>query len=100
MRGALNIERTGIFGGDHIEVTAAGEAWRVNSSRVPTLVADVNVRLEGVITTPSDPVTCGPIVGRFIAGHESTCRMYVVAPDGSSFFVSPNTCTMKRSTRH
>src|SRR4030095_6885952 len=36
MRGSLYVDRTGVYGGDVIAVTTAGEVWRINSAGVPT----------------------------------------------------------------
>lgn len=83
MRGSLYVDRTGVFGGDLIAVTTAGEVWRVNSAGVPTFIADVNTHLEGVITVPNDP-QYGPLAGKIIAGAEGQGLLYAVGADSST----------------
>jgi hypothetical protein len=76
MRGALHVDRTGVFGGDLIVVTTAGEVWRVTSAGSPTMLADVNVHLEGVSTVPNNAVKYGPLAGKIIAGAEGVGLLY------------------------
>ena len=85
MRGSLYVDRTGVWGGDLIVVTTGGEVWRVTSAGVPTLLADFNVHLEGLITVPND-VAYGPLAGKIIAGAEGQNRLYTVGIDGASSF--------------
>ncbi len=84
MRGSLYIDRTGVWGGDLLVATTQGELWRITSTGVPTLVADVgSVHLEGLITVPDAPARFGPLAGLAIAGAEGEGVIYAFAPDGS-----------------
>lgn len=78
MRGSLYVDRTGVFNGDLIAVTTAGEVWRISSGGTPTLLADVNVHLEGVMTVPNDPAKYGPLAGKIIAGAEGAGLLYTI----------------------
>ncbi|MGI0022827.1 MAG: hypothetical protein ACRD9Q_08210 [Nitrososphaeraceae archaeon] len=75
IRGSLYVDRTGVYGGDLIVVTTAGEVWRINSAGTPTFIADVDVHLEGVVTVPSD-ASYGPLSGKIIAGAEVPGLLY------------------------
>ena len=86
MRGSLYVDRTGVFGGDLIAVTTAGEVWRITSAGVPTLLADVNTHLEGVNVVPNDPVRYGPLAGQILAGAENQGRMYAIDAAGDVDF--------------
>lgn len=88
MRGSLYVDRTGVFGGDLIVATTAGEVWRINSLGVATKLADVNIHLEGLMTVPNDPTRYGPLAGRIIAGAETANRLYTIGADGSTAFFS------------
>lgn len=66
MRGSLYIDQTGVFGGDLIVATTGGEVWRVNSAGTPTLIADVNTHLEGLITVPNNVAKYGPLAGKLL----------------------------------
>lgn len=89
MRGSLYSDRTGVFGGDLIAVTTGGEVWRVNAAGTPTLLADINVHLEGLATVPNDPLKYGPLAGRIIAGAESQGRLYIIDTAGGVSFITP-----------
>jgi len=82
LRGSLYIDRTGVFGGDLIAVTTAGEVWRIDSSGSSTLIDDVNTHLEGVITVPDDAATYGPLAGKIIAGAEGSGLLYTCDDSG------------------
>jgi hypothetical protein len=69
-RGSLYVDRTGLYGGDLIAVTTAGEVWRITSAGVPTLIAAVGVHLEGLSVVPDAPARYGPLAGKIIAGAE------------------------------
>ena len=64
-------DRYGVFGGDLIVVTDAGNVWRVTSAGVATKVASLGVILEGVTTVPNDPTKYGPWAAKIVAGGES-----------------------------
>jgi hypothetical protein len=82
MRGSLYVDRTGVYGGDLIVVTTAGEVWRVTSAGVATKIADVNTHLEGVITVPNDVAQYGTLAGKIIAGAEQEGRLYIFDNNG------------------
>lgn len=86
MRGGLYHDRTGVFGGDLIVVTTAGQVWRITSAGVPTLLASIGTHLEGVVTVPNDPAKWGPIAGKIIIGAENQGRMYSVDTSGNVEF--------------
>jgi PEP-CTERM motif len=81
MRGSLYVDRTGVYNGDLIAATTNGEVWRIDSSGTPTMLADVNTHLEGLMTVPNDPVY-GGLAGKIIAGAENTGLMYVFDNNG------------------
>jgi hypothetical protein len=83
MRGSLQVDPTGAWGGDLVVVTTAGELWRVTRDGVPTRVADVNVHLEGLFVVPDAPARYGPLAGKALAGAENEGLLYVFSPDGS-----------------
>ncbi len=83
MRGSLYVDRTGVWGGDLLAVTTGGEAWRVNSAGVPTLVAAVHDHLEGLISVPADAVKYGPLAGKMIAGAENSGLLYAFDTSGA-----------------
>lgn len=85
MRGSLYVDRTGVFGGDLIVATTAGEVWRISSAGTPTKLADVNVHLEGVMTVPSDS-QFGSLAGKIITGAEGQSRVYAVDTAGAVQF--------------
>ncbi|MCZ6571941.1 MAG: PEP-CTERM sorting domain-containing protein, partial [Planctomycetota bacterium] len=87
MRGSLYVDRTGVYGGDLIVVTTAGEVWRVNTAGGTTKIADVGIHLEGVITVPNDVAKYGILAGKIIAGQENTGRLYIF--DNGGFISSP-----------
>jgi hypothetical protein len=86
MRGSLYSDRTGVYGGDLIAVTTGGEVWRINSAGVPTMISDVNVHLEGLVTVPNNPAQYGPLAGKIIAGAEQQGRLYAFDNDGFDAF--------------
>lgn len=83
MRGSLYVDRTGVWGGDLIVATTAGELWRVTSAGSATLVASVGTHLEGLITVPDAPLRYGPLAGTAIAGAEGSGLLYAFTPDGT-----------------
>ena len=82
-RGSLYVDRTGVWGGDLIASTTGGEVWRVNSSGIPTFVADVDTHLEGMITVPNDASKYGPLAGKVIAGAENQGLLYAFDTTGA-----------------
>jgi hypothetical protein len=74
LRGGLHIDTTGVWGGDLIVATTAGNVWRVNAAGVATKVGSVGSAqtLEGVVTVPNDPATYGPWAGKILFGNDST----------------------------
>ncbi len=85
MRGSLYVDRTGVYNGDLIVVTTAGEVWRVDAAGNPTFINDVNVHLEGVMTVPNDAARYGPIAGCIIAGAEGQGLMHSWCPVVGAF---------------
>lgn len=81
-RGSLYVDRTGVFNGDLIGVTTAGEVWRFDASGVGTQVDDVGVHLEGLATVPNIPSKWGAIAGCIIAGAEQQGLMHAWCPNG------------------
>jgi hypothetical protein len=86
LRGQLYIDRTGVFGGDLIIATTAGNIWRVNSSGAATKLANVGVPPEGLITIPNDPLHYGPWAGTILTGSENSGRLFAIAPDNTVTF--------------
>ena len=82
-RGSLYVDRTGVYGGDLIAVTTAGEVWRINAAGTPTQIADVNVHLEGLATVPNDVARWGAIAGCIIAGAEDQGLMHAWCPNAT-----------------
>lgn len=83
MRGSLHVDRTGVWGGNLLAATTAGEVWRMDSAGTPTFVADVNTHLEGLWTVPNDAARYGPLAGKAIAGAENQTLLYAFGTDGS-----------------
>jgi hypothetical protein len=85
MRGGLYVDRTGIYNGDVIVVTDAGEVWRINATTgAPMRIAATGVHLEGVITVPDVPVRYGPLSGKIIAGAENEGLLWAFDATGAS----------------
>lgn len=84
MRGSLFQDRYCSFSGDLIAVTTDGGVWRVTSAGAATLLADLNVHLEGLTTVPADPVQYGPWAGRILAGAEGLGCLYSIDTSGSA----------------
>jgi hypothetical protein len=82
LRGSFYVDRTGIYGGDLIAVTTGGEVWRITASGTPTLIADLNVHLEGVIVVPDVPVRFGPLAGKIICGAEEQVNLHAFDTTG------------------
>jgi hypothetical protein len=84
MRGSLYVDRTGVFGGDLIAATTAGEVWRITSAGAATKIDDVNVHLEGLLTVPNNAAKWGPIAGCIIAGAEQQGLMHAWCPSATA----------------
>ncbi len=82
IRGSLHVDRTGVYGGDLIVVTTAGQVWRVDAAANATKLADVGVHLEGVLTVPDDWATYGPLAGKILAGSETEGLIYAFDANG------------------
>lgn len=80
----LHVDRTGVFGGDLIAVTAAGGVWRVNSSSIPTRLAALGTSLAGVAVVPADLEAYGPWAGKVLAGAKEEGSIYAVDAQGQS----------------
>lgn len=77
LRGSLYVDRTGVYGGDLLGATTAGQVWRITSGGVATMLADVGEHLEGLLSVPDNSAQYGPLAGKIIAGAEGSGRMYV-----------------------
>lgn len=82
LRGSLYVDRTGIYNDDLIAVTTGGEVWRITAGGTPTLIADLDVHLEGLVVVPNVPVRFGPIAGKIIAGAEEQGMMHAFDATG------------------
>ena len=82
MRGSMFVDNTGVYNGDLIAVTTGGQVWRVNDSGVGTMLADVNVHLEGLLVLPNDPGKWGRLAGHIIAGAEGQGNLHIISPTG------------------
>jgi RHS repeat-associated protein len=80
----LHVDRTGVFGGDLVVVTAAGGVWRVSSSATPTRLAALDTRLAGVAVVPDDPQAYGPWAGKVLAGAKEQGSVYAVDAQGQA----------------
>lgn len=83
MRGSLYVDRTGVWGGDLIVATTAGEVWRVDSAGNATAIASLGVHLEGLVTVPDAPARFGPLAGTILAGAENEGLLHSIAADGT-----------------
>ncbi len=83
MRGQLQFDRTGVFGGDLIVTTTAGHLWRVTSAGEATFLATlVGDDLEGLTVVPNDPDRYGPWAGKILVGDEDIDAVYAVDAAG------------------
>lgn len=80
----LHVDRTGVFGGDVLAVTAAGGVWRVSSSATPTRLAALGTHLAGVAAVPDDPEAYGPWAGKVLVGAKQEGSVYAVDAQGQS----------------
>lgn len=80
----LHVDRTGVFGGDLIAVTAAGGVWRVSSSAMPVRLAALGTPLAGTTVVPDDPERYGPWAGKVLAGAKEEGSVYSVDAEGQS----------------
>jgi RHS repeat-associated protein len=80
----LHLDRTGVFGGDLIVVTASGGVWRVGSSATPTQVTALGTSLAGVTVVPNDPERYGPWAGKILVGAKEEGSVYAVDAQGQS----------------
>jgi hypothetical protein len=84
MRGSLYIDPTGVWGGDLVICTTGGELWRITAAGEPTLVADVDMHLEGLLVLPDSEERYGPLAGKAIAGAEGEGLLWAFGTDGST----------------
>ncbi|HEY0140201.1 MAG TPA: RHS repeat-associated core domain-containing protein [Thermoanaerobaculia bacterium] len=80
----LHLDRTGVFGGDLVVVTAAGGVWRVSASATPTRLAAFDTRLAGVAVVPDDVLAYGPWAGKVLAGAKELGSVYAIDAQGQS----------------
>lgn len=81
MRGSLYVDRSGVYNGDLLAATTAGEVWRVTPGGAATLLADVDTHLEGLLSVPND-LLYGGLAGKIIAGAEGVGLLYVFDENG------------------
>ena len=84
LRGSLYVDPTGLFGGDLVVATTGGEVWRIDASGSPSLIADANVHLEGLIIVPDAPARYGPLAGKILCGAEEQSLLYVFDASGTT----------------
>jgi RHS repeat-associated protein len=86
LRGQLFLDRTGLYGGDLMVTTTAGNLWRVTSAgdatRIPATLQ--GGFLEGLATVPDDPVKYGPWAGKILIGDENVDAIEAVDPQGNT----------------
>jgi RHS repeat-associated protein len=86
LRGQLFLDRTGLYGGDLMVTTTAGNLWRVTSAgdatRIPATLQ--GGFLEGLATIPDDPVKYGPWAGKILIGDENVDAIEAVDPQGNT----------------
>ncbi|NOT63962.1 MAG: hypothetical protein HOP19_27425, partial [Acidobacteria bacterium] len=80
----LTLDRTNVFSGHVIAVTATGRIYRVNATGQGTQVANLNTPLSGVAVLPNDAAKYGPWAGRIIAGAPQQGLIYAVNAQGQS----------------
>ncbi|HEX7152060.1 MAG TPA: RHS repeat-associated core domain-containing protein [Thermoanaerobaculia bacterium] len=80
----LHLDRTGVFGGDLLVVTAGGGVWRVNATATPTRLAALGTRLAGVTVVPDDLLAYGPWAGKVLAGAKELGSVYAIDAQGQS----------------
>jgi RHS repeat-associated protein len=80
----LHIDRTGVFGGDLIVVTAAGGVWRVSSSATSAQLAALGMPLAGAAVVPEDPERYGPWAGKILVGAKEEGSVYAVDAQGQA----------------
>jgi hypothetical protein len=86
IRGALYVDQGGAFGGDLIAVAGdaslrqGGGVWRINSRTNATLLANLGIELEGVITLPTD-ARYGPLAGKIVTGSETATDAGLITID-------------------
>ncbi len=80
----LTLDRTNVFSGHVIAVTATGRVYRVNAQAQATLVANLNTPLTGVTVLPNDAAKYGPWAGRILVGAPQQGLLYAVNAAGQS----------------
>jgi hypothetical protein len=69
LRGSLFHDRYGVFGGDLIVATTAGNIWRITSGAVASQLASLpQGSFEALTTVPNDPARYGPWAGKIVVG--------------------------------
>jgi RHS repeat-associated protein len=85
LRGAVYIDRTGVWGGDLIVSTTAGGIWRVTSAGVPTKVYQLPAAdWEALITLPNNATQWGPWAGKIVVGDEGGPTVHAIDTQGNS----------------
>ena len=74
--GQLWIDQTGVWGGDLIVATTAGDVWRVTPNGSATefalLGGDSNSNWEGLTAVPDNATLYGPLAGKILVGEEDS----------------------------
>ena len=83
MRGQLQFDRTGVFGGDLIVTTTAGHLWRVTSAGEATMPRDPGRRrLRGADRRPERSGSVRTVGGKILVGDEDIDAIYAVDAAG------------------
>ncbi len=83
LRGGLTFDQTGVFGGNLIVVTSAGNIWEVDVKGHATKLGGTGTFLEGVTTIPNDVVRYGPLAGKVLATDENSSQIFTIDPAGN-----------------
>jgi len=85
LRGQLQFDRTGVFGGDLLVTATGGGLWRVTPAGNATLVARLPGAgsCEGLAAIPNDPGRYGPWAGKILVGDENSRELFAVDAAGN-----------------
>lgn len=81
--GGLDVDRTGVYGGDLIVVTTQGNVWRISPAGAATRVAQLEAMLAGVTTVPDDAAKYGPWAGKILVGAKEQNNIYAIDTAGN-----------------
>ena len=82
------MDTTGVFNGDLIAVTTAGDIWRVTSDRHGHRAGQGRRSnyLEGATVVPNDPDQYGPLAGKIVATDENQSGFYTIDTSGNAVY--------------